>query len=253
MSPAICDSLFAKAFVTTIERVLHDSSKWVGVARHAWKPALESAALILSVTNGLALLRNYWRDKPKLSVRAIHPDVYQWWFPLPGGVHDGSPTRAYGFLVYIGIANSGLRKVALESWRLAVKNQLWRTISLEPLSIPDVEFAIGDCRKFLPILGQSGVVLPGNTVVDAGCTISGVAFYRYECWGGAGSDPKQAHGQIQAVFTAVDVFGGKTSMKLRLSMKPVESIQKFAPGFIESIQKIHKSAGAENDNPEALD
>ncbi|MFC1994952.1 hypothetical protein ACFLVK_00915 [Chloroflexota bacterium] len=72
-------------------------------------------ALILSIVNGLALLRFYLRDKPKLSVHPIHPDVYQWWFKLLGGEYEGKHTRKYGFLAYIGISNHGLRKVSLSS------------------------------------------------------------------------------------------------------------------------------------------
>src|ERR1035437_9652135 len=93
-------------------------------------------------------------DEP--SIKAIYPDVYQWWFRLPDGSHDGTPTRAYGFLVYVDIANGGLRKVQLQDWRLEIRNRLGKTLSLEPLNLPDVEFAIGDHRKFLPVLGQAG-------------------------------------------------------------------------------------------------
>jgi hypothetical protein len=88
-----------------------------------WKHLLELSALILGLVNGLILLRNYLRDRPKLVVWPIHPDAYQWYFTLPGGNHQGQPTRKYGFLTYMGIANKGIRDVAIESWRLHIKTE----------------------------------------------------------------------------------------------------------------------------------
>jgi hypothetical protein len=218
--------------------------KLIDWARHFGKPTLESAALLLSVVNGLALLRNYLRDKPKLSIEAIHPDVYQWWFPLPGGTHNGLPTRAYGFFVYVDIANRGLRKVQLKDWRLGTRTRFFKTVFLPPLNIPDVEFSIGDHRKFLPILGQKGAFLDGSTVVDPGCSISGTAFYRYECYGGAEWDPLQINGKIPVRFHVTDVFGGQTSLRLRLTPKSLEDLRKFAPEMINSIQKMHQSTNS---------
>ncbi|TKJ47581.1 hypothetical protein CEE34_02940 [Candidatus Aerophobetes bacterium Ae_b3a] len=61
------------------------------------KEILGLSALILSIVNGLMLLRYYLRDRPKLAVHSIHPDVYQWWFKLPSGEFEGNPTRKYGF------------------------------------------------------------------------------------------------------------------------------------------------------------
>ncbi len=217
---------------------------WIYFIQHFWMSALGSAALVLSVINGLALLRNYLRDKPKLSIEAIYPEVYQWWFSLTGGTHDSSPTRAYGFLVYVDIANSGLRKVQLQSWRLEVQTQLGKIIPLQPLNMPDVEFLIGDHRKFLPVLGQKGAFLNGDTLVDSGCSISGTAFFRHECYGGAGWDPVQVDGKIPAKFCVTDVFGGKASLRMQLRPKSVEELQRFAPEMMESIQKIHRSASS---------
>ncbi|MBV9302690.1 MAG: hypothetical protein JOZ48_11515 [Acidobacteriaceae bacterium] len=61
------------------------------------KPLLDLAALVLSLINGLMLLRTYWRDRAVLRVTAIHRDVYQWFFRLPDQVNNGAPTRRDGF------------------------------------------------------------------------------------------------------------------------------------------------------------
>ena len=39
-------------------------------------------ALLLSIINGLFLLWNYLRDRPKLFVKPVHPENYQWYFDL---------------------------------------------------------------------------------------------------------------------------------------------------------------------------
>jgi hypothetical protein len=50
---------------------------------------LNLSALILAIVNGLILLRNYLRDKPKLEVKPLEPDT-QWFFVLPSGEHQVS-------------------------------------------------------------------------------------------------------------------------------------------------------------------
>jgi len=72
------------------------------------KLILELSALILSIVNGLILLSSYLRDKPKLTVRPVHPDTYQWFFLLPSGQFQEHQTRKYGFLSYISITNKGI-------------------------------------------------------------------------------------------------------------------------------------------------
>ncbi len=88
------------------------------------KEVLGLGALVLSIINGLALLRYHLRDRPKLTIQPVHPDAYQWWFKLPSGEYEGNPSRKYGFLAYIDITNRGLRKVSLDSWRLFIHTAL---------------------------------------------------------------------------------------------------------------------------------
>lgn len=47
------------------------------------RPLLQLSGLILSIVNGLMLLRFYLRDRARLTLHPIHPDTYQWWFTLP--------------------------------------------------------------------------------------------------------------------------------------------------------------------------
>jgi len=207
-------------------------------AATSWRAAAASAALILSVVNGLALLRSYLRDRPKLSIEVIHPEIYQWWFPLPGRtMPDGAMSRAYGFILYVGIANAGLRKVQINSWRLKLTNRLGKRHPLKPLNMTELTITIGGPKKVLPVLGQRGINFDGETLVDAGCSICGTAFYKYECYGGNGWDPRNAGDKIIGIFSVTDVFGGRASTTIRFSAKTLDQLRKFIPeiGEIEQI------------------
>jgi hypothetical protein len=83
-----------------------------------WDKLLQLSALILSVVNGLILVRVHLRDRARLRVSPIHPDTYQWWFRVPPGTHADHPTRRFGFVVYAGIDNRGYRAVTINRWRL---------------------------------------------------------------------------------------------------------------------------------------
>ena len=76
-----------------------------------WEKLLQFAALILSIVNGLILIRVHIRDRAKLDIVPIHPDTYQWWFRLPDSTFEGHQSRIFGFLVYISILNRGYRAV----------------------------------------------------------------------------------------------------------------------------------------------
>ena len=221
------------------------------LAAPAMKRLMEGAALLLSVVNGTALFRNYLRDKPKLRVEAVHSEIYQWWFPLASGIYRGAETRSYGFLVYVTVKNSGLRKVELSKWGLKVKNRLLKTESLPPMNAPEIQLTIGSHQKFIAMLGQHGAVVRGDVLVDSGCSLSGMAFFRYECFGGEGWSPLQRGNEIQAEFWLEDVFGGKASTKIRLMPKTHEFFEKIAPGFLESLEEMNPSAkqSLDSENP----
>jgi len=189
------------------------------------KTLLEISALILSVVNGLMLLRSYLRDRPVLKASAIHPEVYQWWFRLPGKEYQGQQTRRYGFLIYIGIANKGLRKVQLESWRLKVRSARYKRIELKPMSIPDPSWENEAFTKYFPVLGQKGLVFGGDTKVDAGCSISGMAYYIYECFGDKIFDPLIVNDAIKGYFEVNDVFGHKVKCTINFASKELTYVQ----------------------------
>jgi hypothetical protein len=198
------------------------------------KELLGLGALVLSIINGLALLRYYLRDRPKLTVEPLHPDVYQWWFKLPGREHEGNPTRKYGFLAYISIANRGLRKVSLDSWHLLINTEVGKQTELTPVSIPEPKWEFAGGTKLWQVLGQKGLSYEGNTVVDSGCSISGMAYYFVEFYGTEGWNPKTESGKIVGELVIKDVFGKKAHSKIVFSETPLERIE----SMIEGITKI---------------
>lgn len=192
---------------------------------------LEVSALVLSIVNGLFLLKFYARDKPKLKVEPVSPNVYQWWFRIPDGKFQGHTTRRYGFVAYVGISNSGLRKVQLNSWRLHVRRKLYRRSQLRPLNMPEPKILLGNHEKYYPVLGQRGLHFDGSTLVDAGCSIAGMLFYSYECYGSDLWDPVVHDGKVFATFVVTPIFGRKCRCHINFSEKSMEEIDAIAPGI----------------------
>lgn len=201
-----------------------------------YKPLLELSALILSIVNGFMLLRTYLRDKPKLVVRPIHADTYQWFFVLPGGKYHDQTTRKYGFLTYIAITNRGIRDVSLNSWRLLLKTAGKKWVELKPMSIPEPRIELGQSGsvKVWPVLGQKGQFHQGNTMVKSGSGISGFIYYIAEFYGGGYWNPliidKKAVGKI----VIQSVFGNKAKAKIMFTEITLEKAKKM----IENIDKI---------------
>lgn len=196
---------------------------------------LQFAALILSLVNGLMLLRTHLRDRPILTVNPVHPEVYQWWFHLPDGEFQGMPTRRYGFLLYVGIGNRGLRKVALKSWRLVIKTGAERREhELKPLSIPEPTAELVGFSKTYPVLGVGGLAHGGGTVVESGCSISGWAYFVAEYYGSADWKPIIKNDEIKGTFLVRDIFGGKAKTTVAFSRQELGYVSTLVPG-IETI------------------
>jgi len=195
------------------------------------KSALELSALILGLVNGLWLLKYNWRDKPKLLVEPIHPEIYQWWFRLPERDFQGHPTRAFGFIAYVGIVNRGLRKVSLESWRLFIDGKKTKQLELKAYNLPELTMQIGTHLKMFPNLGQQILNFQGETLVESGTSISGMVYYIYECWGDSAWDPAIVNGTISGTFVITDAFKNKTSSRIVFSERPLDEIKKLADGI----------------------
>lgn len=200
------------------------------------KGILELSALILAIINGLMLLRFYLRDRPKLTVHPVHPNIYQWWFKLPVKENQGNPTRKYGFLAYLDIANKGLRKVSLESWELHFKTLGFRKIKLKAISIPEpvIDIAESTIFKVLPVLGQKGLMIAVDSVIEPGTSKSGVAYYYAEFYGDEAWNPKIVNGRITGKIVIRDIFGKKKKCKIVFSEKPLEKVLEI----IENLDKI---------------
>lgn len=215
-----------------VEVVLHIFEKILAVL-----PAerlLQLAALILSIVNGLILIRVHIRDRAKLDVSPVHPDVYQWWFRLPESTFHGSPTRVFGFLAYVSIVNRGYRPVALERWRLHVRARNGRRVELRAVSIPEPMLKMGSHGKVYAVLGQAGLMHQGSTQVEAGSGIGGMVFYVYECYGDDSWNPRVRNAKIGAHFTIRDVFRGKASCNINFREQTLQEIKRLIPD-IENI------------------
>lgn len=199
-----------------------------------WERVLQTSALSLGLVNGLMLLSLYLRDRAKLSVYPIHPDVYQWFFRLPGSEFEGESTRRFGFLCYVGIGNAGLRNVALDSWRLHVPIVGGTSTELRALSIPEPQIQLAGGTKVWPVLGVRGPSYDGETMVLSGGSIAGFAYYVYECYGHESWDPEVEGGNVLAKLRITSVFGKATKTSIVFRETPLHE----AAGMVSGIETI---------------
>jgi hypothetical protein len=202
------------------------------------KSTLELAALILGLVNGLMLLRQYFRDRPKLIVSLEDADHLEWscWFLLPSGTYKELPTRNYGFLIYLDISNAGLRKVQLQSWRLATRNGMLRKCRMPALNMPTVEIELGPVIKQIPVFGQRTDIFHGSTVIDSGCSISGLTFFNLEVYGAGRFDPRviARAGKPRSIYVQIsltDCFGKKWNRRFSLPERSVEQVTRRIPNI----------------------
>jgi hypothetical protein len=195
------------------------------------KSLLDASALVLAIVNGVFLLKFYLRDRPKLTVRPINPRVYQWWFRMPDGEHNGENTRRFGFLAYVEILNTGLRKTELDSWWLCFQTASQGQHRLEPFNMPEPAITIGELEKHYPVLGQKGLMSDGRTLTEPGCSVTGMVFFEYECYGSDSWNPAIEAGKVSATFGVESVFGKTCRCDVEFSEKSLEEIREMAPGI----------------------
>jgi len=199
-----------------------------------WKILLELSALILGLVNGLILLWNFLRDRPILSIDPIHPEVYQWFFPLSPGQYQGQTSRRIGFLLYVGISNKGIRDVALKSWRLKIKSINGKWGELKSLSIPEPQIIIGNNLKSYPVLGTKTQSYSGSTLIKSGSSISGFVYFVHECYGDPSWDPIIKEHKIKGQMVVTSVFGNRATAEISFSEISLDK----AKTFISNIDKL---------------
>jgi hypothetical protein len=94
---------------------------------------------------------------------------------------------------------------------------------------PCVEFS-GNLKVY-PVLGARGLLHDGDTRLGPGGGSSGMAYYVYECYGGAAWDPAVKDGVIRVRLMAEEVFGGKASCEIDCREKSLAEMEKLVPGI----------------------
>ena len=196
-----------------------------------WRSLLDAAALVLSLVNGLFLLRFYTRDRARLGVEPVHPEVYQWWARLDDSVRDGEPTRRWGFLLYLACTNAGLRPTTLDRWRLRVYARNRRHADLVALSIPEPHAEFSGNIKVYNVLGARGPLTDGETRIEPGGSVSGMAYYVYECWGADSWDPVVSDDGITVSLRVRDVFCNRASARIVCHQRSQDELQELIPGL----------------------
>jgi len=192
-----------------------------------YKGALLLATSILALINGIIILRNYLRDRPKLKVIPVSPDYYQWWFRLKNEKHNDKEYSGIGFLVYLDIVNEGLRDVSLKSWELEILTKNNRIVKLPPLTIPQptVKLHEIDSYKHIMVLGQNTQNFSGSTLIKSGCMVSGMAYYYF-----FGFDKPIIKDEfIKGEIRIKDVFNNKNKCKIIFREKSLAEVKKLVP------------------------
>lgn len=209
----------------------------------SWEQLLQLGALVLSVVNGLILVRVHIRDKARLRVTPVHPETYQWWFSLPPGKSEGHSTRRVGFVVYVGVANKGYRAVTIDRWRLRVKSVNGQTAELKALTMPEPTVDLGEIVKVFPVLGQRGASHLGEMRVDSGDSTSGMALYVHEWVGSDAWGPVQKQGEIRGQFVLHDVFGGRAKCWISFRERSFAQMEQVLPGLAKLVAAVDTGWG----------
>lgn len=195
-------------------------------------------ALVLSIINGLILVTQWRTNRPFLRASPIHPDIYQWWFRLPDRENDKGMVRTFGFLCYVGIANSGGQATSLIKYRLRIRNRLplrqlkHKFPELRPTNIPQPEFHIGEDVKYVSVLGQQTLKFDGLTFVQSGQSISGMACYYWSVYGDERWNPRTNNDNtIDAKFIIDSVNGKARGCKIRFHEASFDRIREILPGI----------------------
>jgi len=192
------------------------------------------AVAILAVVNGLFLLKRTLEDRPILRVKAVYPEVYQWYFALPPVERNGHMTRRYGFLIYVDVINRGRRDVQLDSWTLRVRSITGAAAKLNPLSIPEPSTTLGDGSvKIWPVLGMAGPRTSGSTLVRSGMAVDGFAYYTLGYWGAPRYDLHVGRRGVRAVLEVRSILGQRARKELLLQRVELDRAQQLIPRIEE--------------------
>ena len=203
----------------------------LGALAPNWSTIFAVALFALAFINGIMLLRSYLRDKPILKVNPVHPDTYQWFFRMPGSNFNNIPTRKYGFLIYISIQNKGIRDVSLCEWHLIINTRARKQIELQPISIPEPQLQHAQYIKIWPALGIKGRTLEGDTMVRAGDSIGGFAYYVAEVYGTDDWNPTIENERITARIRVRGVYGKAAYAKITLREKTLDEVSELIPNI----------------------
>jgi len=199
------------------------------------------------------LLRRYLEDRPILRIRPVHPEVYQWFFELPSGEHEGRPTTKYGFLLYFDVINRGRRPVDLESWNLWIRNTAGQWTELKPISIPEPTVPLGAAgEKVWPVLGVAGSRTPGSTLARPGEAVGGFAYYVLEYFEDSTAGLRIVGNRVSAILKVRSILGNRVQQTFSLERVSLARVQQFVPGIeaIDSMVSVKDSDSLVGDHPQ---
>ena len=196
------------------------------------KQLLELAAVILSIINIFIHILDSIKDKPNLSIEAIHPDFYQWWCRIPNKIIGSDNYSRIAFLAYVGISNKGRKKTSLNKWRLFISSRKNNeAIELKSISIAEPTFSSNYGTKLLPVLGCKSQYFTGETTIDSGCSITGSALFIFQS---IDDYPLINDHKINGTFIISDNF--KKKIKLNIVFSEVEF--SFLNSVIQNLDKL---------------
>lgn len=196
------------------------------------------AVAVLAFVNGLILLIKAIKDRPILRIKAVHPEVYQWYFRIPSAKYKGYATRKYGFLIYFDVINRGHRSVQVDTWTLKVRSKSRSSEKLKPYSIPEPSMKLGEgSTKVWPVFGIPGPHTPGSTVVRPGEAVGGFAYYVLAYYGTPEHDLLVEKRGVQVTLEVTSILRQKARKTFLLEELDLKKVQEMIPN-IEAIDDI---------------
>jgi len=89
--------------------------------------------------------------------------------------------------------------------------------------------------KTWPVLGQQGISFKGNTLIDSGTSIAGMAYYVAEFYESELWNPVIRDGKVIGDFVITDAFGNSSRTKIIFRGDSIEKVKTL----IENIELIH--------------
>ena len=183
---------------------------------------------LLTVINGVTLVYQFLSDQPKINIKPVHEELFNWFFELPileKTIEGKKITGRYGFLTYLAIGNLSRRPVGINSWHLTLPG---KTGGVDAITISEPQITLYSAKKAYPVLGIKTENHKGETYLPGGGGTAGFAYYDVEVYG----EPlKESNGKITGFVKCKDIYGNTAKTAIVFKKIDIKKLRKIIPNF----------------------